>query len=1068
MRKTLLFLLVALLTPVFAMAQSNNAISKAHRGSSYYGTKSEYRLLVPFDAVGHPQSGVDGTPGYDFSVGMWVKTTAVYTTNNPKVGILFRSGTGNHMNTNGAIQLYTDASGALTLGFGNDNLSGGGQELAAGTASFDEWHYILMVFDSTSDMDNPDGGVRVYVDGVETLNNTEVNNFGYNWGDGVFQFICQSYSGQLDELHMFNAALTEAEAATAYTNARAVSSLATLYTFDAVTEGTTGQFASQAGSIEGQVATFQSCSYDNYWEEGLVDLSSQTETAPTLVASDREVAAVEVEVFVDECEGGVLSLSDGENTYAESATAYNLNTGTELTVTATPDEGYSLVGIQLVPVANPENAVFIPNGESFVVTESAHIVAEFTNSFYELTLVKPDAIGATIYSVTGDEISDLTQMVASEYALELTVPDTHVITSVKLGEADVEYDEAEGLYFFEITENATLTIEAREKASYTVTINQPTGGTINVRNNGADLSSGASVLEGTVVTLSNTPATGFAFVKYTVDGADYNAETYTVNANVTISGEFEERTEIDYCTPTCLGSQGSTTNYSGRGITSISVSDGVSSMSLSGNGTSGTRAIYYDQTSNVLETEAGKTINVTVSGQGEWMNTYVYVDWDLNGFTDSDEVFNNYANGHNYYAASHSFVVPEGTPGGEYRVRYEIDWDDNGPCEVGQADKNNCDFVTDYIIKVKSSTLDAPRSVSIAVAEGQDALGTVAFTNPASTEASISTDLAAVVMTATPATTAAFLNWTDEAGDVVSTNATYTYNGTTDASFTANFGYSVNITVGSNGSAYMTADGANLASGSVVAPNTEITVNATAAASYQVGSVTVNSTPIEKVDGAYKFNITANSDVNVTFVERQCVINFNVTGAGTCSFSNSTNTTYTEAAGDIYTNGGSYPGNGSSEVFLIMKPEEGNRIKSVSYTDDNGERSLNIIYYTEETAEAARNNADETFRIPFAQVGEPNCLDDPDYLSEIYFAQDEYGTYLEGAYWTILNPLGDVTFNVSFEDNPSGIENIFADEENGPVEYYNLQGVKVSSENLANGFYIVRKGNKVAKVYINK
>lgn len=46
---------------------------------------------------------------------------------------------------------------------------------------------------------------------------------------------------------------------------------------------------------------------------------------------------------------------------------------------------------------------------------------------------------------------------------------------------------------------------------------------------------------------------------------------------------------------------------------------------------------------------------------------------------------------------------------------------------------------------------------------------------------------------------------------------------------------------------------------------------------------------------------------------------------------------------------------------------------------------------------------------------------------------------------------------------PAGVESIVADE-NAPVEYFNLQGVKV--ENPENGLYIRRQGSKVEKVVI--
>lgn len=52
----------------------------------------------------------------------------------------------------------------------------------------------------------------------------------------------------------------------------------------------------------------------------------------------------------------------------------------------------------------------------------------------------------------------------------------------------------------------------------------------------------------------------------------------------------------------------------------------------------------------------------------------------------------------------------------------------------------------------------------------------------------------------------------------------------------------------------------------------------------------------------------------------------------------------------------------------------------------------------------------------------------------------------------------------------SAVEDIIADtvDENAPVEYYNLQGVKVNVENAAPGLYIVKQGKKVTKQIIRK
>ena len=57
------------------------------------------------------------------------------------------------------------------------------------------------------------------------------------------------------------------------------------------------------------------------------------------------------------------------------------------------------------------------------------------------------------------------------------------------------------------------------------------------------------------------------------------------------------------------------------------------------------------------------------------------------------------------------------------------------------------------------------------------------------------------------------------------------------------------------------------------------------------------------------------------------------------------------------------------------------------------------------------------------------------------------------------------TFAVEPQSDPSGVENIETVEEiDAPVEYYNLQGVKVVEP--SNGIYIKRQGNKVSKVYV--
>ncbi len=84
------------------------------------------------------------------------------------------------------------------------------------------------------------------------------------------------------------------------------------------------------------------------------------------------------------------------------------------------------------------------------------------------------------------------------------------------------------------------------------------------------------------------------------------------------------------------------------------------------------------------------------------------------------------------------------------------------------------------------------------------------------------------------------------------------------------------------------------------------------------------------------------------------------------------------------------------------------------------------------------------------------------------------GTYTQADYawegeaseieFTINGTVQIKTLTVTAKSNVGGVEDVTISEENAPVEYFNLQGVKVA--NPENGLYIVRQGCKVSKVII--
>lgn len=88
------------------------------------------------------------------------------------------------------------------------------------------------------------------------------------------------------------------------------------------------------------------------------------------------------------------------------------------------------------------------------------------------------------------------------------------------------------------------------------------------------------------------------------------------------------------------------------------------------------------------------------------------------------------------------------------------------------------------------------------------------------------------------------------------------------------------------------------------------------------------------------------------------------------------------------------------------------------------------------------------------------------YPISVKIYKDENG--VEGAYillYKCMNGFGVYTMAPKEWIDPNGdagVEDIIADDNNAPVEYFNLNGVKVNGD-LAPGLYITRQGNKVAK-----
>lgn len=507
-----------------------------------------------------------------------------------------------------------------------------------------------------------------------------------------------------------------------------------------------------------------------------------------------------------------LAISSSKNYIAHSSSSY---IGIGATTTATPAEsdenaqwafiGDVLNGFQIVNKGAGEGKILSSNhdtstntgGSTFPVMTATPVPS--THNTYWVPTKSNDISGAN-----GFYLHQLGQ------------------TSNKLNKRD------DKLAYWTGGADAGSTLVVTELTGYAVTITAPASshGTLEVFDGEDAVNSGSRVDEGTVLTIVATPNAYYSVTEITVNGTPIEAVdgvyTYTVGTEaITVAASFlrDPNAPIEYCIPEYAGTGSSrtTTTRTDRYLRNLEVTDGVNSITTESYGSTSGRQVYKDETSKILTTTAGATISLTVNASMWAMHNFIYVDFNLDGLDSNDRVMYS-----DEAAGTFTFTIPANQAPGTYRVRHMIDWTNTNPCEFAQGQgSDNAEAVTDFLLVIESQELAEPRTVTVISAN--EALGTVAITDPATEDSSVSTTQKAVTVEATAADDAAFMNWTAN-GEVVSTETTYTYTGETDIELTANFGYTVTYTVGSEGNAIFSIDGAGVTSGDVVAAGSMLTI----------------------------------------------------------------------------------------------------------------------------------------------------------------------------------------------------------------------------------------------------
>lgn len=467
----------------------------------------------------------------DTGSGLLLIGQRVHANNNPSIGLIVVRPKGYNGTTN---PKRTD--GFLKLVCADPQNSSVGHEIEGEDAaiSLDEWMYLTMVYDKDAQE------VRVYKNGkrIDTQACAIPLRLLPDY-PGIISTGAFALNGACDELQLWTKALTDAEVLTAYYSPDKVSGLDLWYDFDTIIPATeegaeSGKFANKATSEKGKdiMATYYHVANAAVKYSGIItDLISFTEKTPELVDGREIMEMPSYTVTIPEVTGGTFTVSDGTQTYA--AGEHKFNVGTNLTATVTPNDGYYLTALKYA-------GEYIDNGATVAVEADAAFEVTLTDAVRTITIAETEAT-YNISAPNGSELDLANVPEGTEIQLTITGwPEGKTLKEVRLGDEVLESDE-NGVYSFTVGESTTLTIELRDLEQFTINYTAILeNGSLEVKNDkGVALLPGATVFEGSTITVAATPAAGYSTLYVRINGEDVEeGSPYTVTSDIEVTADF--------------------------------------------------------------------------------------------------------------------------------------------------------------------------------------------------------------------------------------------------------------------------------------------------------------------------------------------------------------------------------------------------------------------------------------------------------------------------------------------------------------------------------------------------
>ena len=250
-----------------------------------------------------------------------------------------------------------------------------------------------------------------------------------------------------------------------------------------------------------------------------------------------------------------------------------VDAGTEITITATPDQDYTLTALKV----NGSDVTFSGNSATYTVNADINsIEATFTQNVTQYTVtyeatqtngsiaVTKTSGGETVN--TGDSVDE-----GTEITITATPDQDYTLTALKINGTQDIFD-GDNSATYTVTANitsieATFELTTTPVTQYTVSWTTPTNGSIAVTASSGAVNSGDKVNAGTEITITATADSGYKLTSLKVGGADFTSgQTYTVNADTTIEATFGKAYTVS--------TSDSTTGGATAGTTSVTTADG--------------------------------------------------------------------------------------------------------------------------------------------------------------------------------------------------------------------------------------------------------------------------------------------------------------------------------------------------------------------------------------------------------------------------------------------------------------------------------------------------------------